>query len=200
MIRVVHSVAIFVVALVCSVAGAHAQAVEGAGYDRAPVHLDEGVTEGARPVTPMDLLTLRDPKGVSISPDGSAVAFVVGQADYETNGYRSGLFVVATEAGSRVRALGTAGMPHWDDINQWIDEAPQWSPDGQQISYRTKMDAAEHWQVSVWNQATGEREKVTSVPGDVESYHWCLNGTSLFLESVKSRSNVQAGNAGESSI
>ena len=32
-------------------------------------------------------------------------------------------------------------MPHWDDINQWIDEAPQWSPDGKRISYRTKMDS-----------------------------------------------------------
>ena len=200
MIRVVHGFAIFVVALGCCATGARAQAVEGAGYDRAAVRLDGSVTERARPVTPMDLLTLRDAKGVSISPDGSAVAFVVGQADYETNGYRSGLFVVATEAPSRVRALGTAGMPHWDDINQWIDEAPQWSPDGRQISYRTKMSSNEHWQVSVWNQATGEREKVTSVPGDVESYHWSLNGTSLFLESVKSRSSVQAESTGESGI
>jgi dipeptidyl aminopeptidase/acylaminoacyl peptidase len=200
MIRVVHGVAIFVVALGCCATGAHAQAVEGAGYDRAPVRLDESVTERARPVTPMDLLTLRDPKGMSISPDGSAVAFVVGHADYETNGYRSGVFVVATEVGSRVRALGTAGMPHWDDINQWIDEAPQWSPDGKQISYRTKMDSKEHWQVSVWNLATGERERVTSVPGDVESYRWCLDGTSLFLESAKPISDAHAGNAGESSI
>lgn len=200
MSRVIHAVAIFVVALGWCVAGAHAQAVEGAGYDRAPVRLDESVTERARPVSPMDLLTLRDPKGVSISPDGRAVAFVVGQADYKTNGYRSGLFVVATEAGSRVRALGTAGMPHWDDINQWIDEAPQWSPDGKLISYRTKMDSKEHWQVSVWNLATGGRKKVTSVPGDVESYHWCLNGTSLFLESAKPPSDEHAGNAGESGI
>jgi dipeptidyl aminopeptidase/acylaminoacyl peptidase len=200
MIRVVHGVAIFVVALGCCATGAHAQVVEGAGFDRGPVRLDEHVVENGRPVMPMDLLTLRDAKGVSISPDGSAVAFVVGQADYETNGYRSGLFVVATEATSRVRALGTAGMPHWDDINQWIDEAPQWSPDGKHISYRTKMDSQEHWQVSVWNLATGQREKVTSVPGDVGSYHWCLNGTALFLESVKPRSSAHAGNPGESGI
>ena len=199
MIRIVHSVAIIVVALCCAT-GARAQAVEGAAYDRVPVRLDERVVENPRPVTPMDLLALRDPKGVSISPDGSAVAFVVGQADYETNGYRSGLFVVGTETGSRVRALGNAGMPHWDDINQWIDEAPQWSPDGKQISYRTKMDSTEHWQVAVWNQATGEREKVTTVPGDVVIYHWCLNGTSLFLQSAKPRSNDQAGNVGESGI
>ena len=51
--------------------GVRAQAVEGAGYDQAPVRLDESeLSRVARPVTPMDLLTLRDPKGVSISPDG----------------------------------------------------------------------------------------------------------------------------------
>ena len=93
----------------CCATGVRAQAVEGAGYDRAPVRLDESVTERARPVTPMDLLTLRDPKGVSISPDGSAVAFVVGQADYETNGYRSGLFVVAHRGGSPCQGARNCG-------------------------------------------------------------------------------------------
>ena len=103
---------------------------------------------------------------MSISPDGSQVAFAVGQAEFDTNSYRSGLFVIATKAGSRVRALGTAGMPHWDELNQWIEEAPQWSPDSRWISYRTRMSSAELWQVSLWNVTSGLAEKRTSVPGE----------------------------------
>ena len=163
MTKVARAIAILGLIVGAYATGVRAQAVEGAGYDRAPVRLDESVTESPRPVRPMDLLSLRDPKGVSMSPDGKQIAFVVGQADYETNGYRSGLFVVATQAGSPVRPLGTVGIPHWDDINQWIDEAPEWSPDGKWISYRTRMDASEHWQVSVWNVTTGQREKATSM-------------------------------------
>jgi dipeptidyl aminopeptidase/acylaminoacyl peptidase len=200
MITVARAVAILGLIVGAYAAGVRAQAVEGAEYDRAPVRLDESVTGSRRPVTPIDLLTLRDPKGVSMSPDGKQIAFVVGQADYETNGYRSGLFVVDTRGGIPVRPLGTVGIPHWDDINQWIDEAPEWSPDGMRISYRTKMDAKEHWQVSVWNLATGEREKVTSVSGDVESYRWCLGGSSLFLTSTKPRSSPDTRNAEEKGV
>ena len=68
-------------ALCCFAADVTAQAVEGAGYDPTPVRLDPKPATTVRPVSPMDLVTLRDPKGVSISPDGRQVAFVVGQAE-----------------------------------------------------------------------------------------------------------------------
>ena len=65
-----------------------------------------------------DLLSLRDPQGMSISPDGKHIAFVVGQAIGETNSYRSGLFVVATDRRSRLfgrsaardRRIGTTSI------------------------------------------------------------------------------------------
>lgn len=185
MLRLGWGIAMLGLFLGCFAAEIAAQAVEGAGYDPRPVRLDEDRATTNRPVTPMDLLTLRDPKGLSISPDGTHVAFAVAQAEYSTNGYRSGLFVVATKPGSRVEALGTAGMPNWDDINQWLDQIPQWSPDSQWLSYRTRMRATEHRQVSIWNLKTGRLQKVTSVPGDVESYRWCAGGNKLFLTTVK---------------
>ena len=48
----------------CCAAKLGAQAVEGAGYDPVAVRLGQNVTMTSRPVAPMDLLTLRDPKGV----------------------------------------------------------------------------------------------------------------------------------------
>ncbi len=187
-------------ALCCFAADVTAQAVEGAGYDPTPVRLDPKPATTVRPVSPMDLVTLRDPKGVSISPDGRQVAFVVGQAELETNSYRSGLYVVPTQGSTYVKVLGTAGMPHWDDINQWIAENPQWSPDSQWISYRMRMGSDEHWEVSVWNAKNGLRERVTAVPGDVESYRWCPGGGAMFLTTVEPRPRPDRTNGGGSGI
>ena len=177
-----------------------AQAVEGAAFDPAPVELGRSATLSVRPITPMDLLTLRDVKGMSLSPDGSRVAFVVGQAEYETNGYRSGLFVVPTKGDGRVQALGTAGMPHWDDINQWIDESPEWSPDGEWIAYRMRLRSDEHWQVSIWNQKSGIVEKITSVPADVESYRWAPDSAALFLTTVKPQTGLDLGQSFDAGV
>src|ERR1700730_9867904 len=121
-------------------AGGFAQSIRGAVFAPAPALLEQTVKATPRQVTAMDLLALRDPEGLSISPDGEHVAFVIGQAVYEINGYRSGLFVASTSVGHQVRSFGSAGLPHWDEINQWIPEAPEWSPDSKMIWYRTRMN------------------------------------------------------------
>jgi len=172
-------------ALCCLVNKTAAQSIQGAGFDPTPVNLSSGEIQVPRPVTPMDLLRLRDPKGASISPDGKHIAFVVGQAVYETNSYRSGLFIVATDGNHSVRCFGNAGMPHWDEINQWIPEAPQWSPDAKSIWYRARMSRNERWQVWGWEAGSGQRHRLTNVPGDVESYRYVAEEHALLLTVVK---------------
>ncbi len=161
--------------------GIEAQTIQAARFDPTPVRLGDSEVSVPRPVTTMDLLTLRDSKGLSLSPDGKYVAFVVGQADFETNGYRSGLFVASTIEPPEVRSYGTSGAPCWDDINQWVVEDPQWSPDDETIWRRGRMDDQKEWQVWGWNRVSGRRIEVTHVPGDVESYRFepALHG--LFL-------------------
>jgi dipeptidyl aminopeptidase/acylaminoacyl peptidase len=166
----------------CALAlGTGAQAVQGARFDPVPVQLSNSAATTSRPVSAMDLLTLRDPKGLSISPDGKYVAFVVGQADFEENGYRSALFVVSTSAEAQIRSFGTAGAPHWDDINQWIPENPEWSSDSKTIWYRARMDDRSEWQVWGWNRISGQRQQITHVAGDVESYLAEPGAHALFL-------------------
>jgi len=160
---------------------AAAQSVQGAGFDPTPVRLGRSTASGMRPVTAQDLFCLRDVKGLSISPDGKYVAFVVGQAVYDWNAYRSGIFIVETTGRHRVMSLGTAGMPHWDGINQWIAESPQWSSDSRLIFYRTRMNARQQWQVWAWRLPTGRREQITHVDGDVESFRYLLEEKALFL-------------------
>ncbi|HZU45106.1 MAG TPA: Atxe2 family lasso peptide isopeptidase [Terriglobales bacterium] len=168
-----------------------AQSVQGARFDSAPVRETDSEPSKARPVTSMDLLTLRDPKGVSISPDGKWVALVIGQAVYDANAYRSGLFVVSTADG-RVRSFGTAGLPHWDEINQWPAEDPQWSSDSKAIWYRARMRESEHWQVWTWSLVTGRRWQVTHADGDVEGCEFVSAGRALFLTVARPRATASA--------
>ncbi|HEY7114347.1 MAG TPA: hypothetical protein VIA45_15560, partial [Thermoanaerobaculia bacterium] len=68
---------------------------KGPGLDPTPIEIPAS-PPAPRSITSMDLLSIRDLYGVSISPDGSRIAFVVGQAVHATNKYRSALFVVDT--------------------------------------------------------------------------------------------------------
>lgn len=168
-----------------------AQSPEGPGFDPTPVDIPVRLDVPARPVTSMDLLTIRDLHGLSISPDGRYVAFVLGQAAFETNSYRSGLFVISTSPGSMPVCLGSAGPPQWDLINQWVEEAPQWSPDSQHIMRRMRRTATENWQVWNWNRAGGQPEEVTHVNGNVRSYEVNPDGTELLLTVEKPRDPLQ---------
>jgi dipeptidyl aminopeptidase/acylaminoacyl peptidase len=156
---------------------ATAQLESGPGFDPTPVEIPEIYRTAPRPVTAMDLLTLRDLHGIQISPDGEHVAFVVGQAVYESNTYRSGMFVVGTQKGSKPISLGTAGPPRWDYINQWLSETPQWSPDSKAIYYRLKSTGI--WQVWEWKVGGGAPVQITHAEHSVHSFQLSADGTQL---------------------
>jgi dipeptidyl aminopeptidase/acylaminoacyl peptidase len=151
----------------------------GPGFDPTPVEIPDIPRTAPRPVTSMDLLTLRDLHGIQISPDGKHVAFVLGQAVYETNSYRTGLFVVGTQEGSKPINLGTAGPPRWDHINQWSTEAPQWSPDSNEIYYRLKSTGI--WQVWRWKVEGGAPVQITHAEHSVQSFQLSPDGTELAM-------------------
>ena len=149
------------------------------GFDPVPVEIPDVRRTALRPVTSMDLLQLRDLHGIQISPDGTHVAFVLGQAVYKTNSYRTGLFVVGTEEGSRLVSLGTAGPPHWALGNQWLAEGPQWSPDSSEIYYRLKNTGI--WQVWKWKLEGGAPIQITHAEHSVQSFQLSANGTELAM-------------------
>jgi dipeptidyl aminopeptidase/acylaminoacyl peptidase len=159
----------------------HAQE-PGVNFEREPVVLPGTRSGSARSVTSTDLIQIRQLYGLSISPDGSQVAFVVGQASIASNSYRSGMFIARTSGKDSPISLGSAGMPHWDSINQWISEPPQWSKDGRFFLYRMRMRPDEPWQVWSWN-ADGEGAKpLTHAPGDVVSYKWDPSGQKILMK------------------
>ncbi len=149
------------------------------GFDPTPVEIPDIDKTAPRPITSMDLLKLRDLHGIQISPDGKHVAFVLGQAIYESNSYRTGLFIVGTQAGSKPISLGTAGPPRWALQNQWLAEAPQWSPDSTEIYYRLKSTGI--WQVWKWKLEGGARVQITHAEHSIQSFQLSPDGTELAM-------------------
>jgi dipeptidyl aminopeptidase/acylaminoacyl peptidase len=172
-------------------ASASAHETGGPSFDPTPVQIPEAAKTSPRPVTNMDLLTIRDLHGLSISPDGKYVAFVVGQAVFGTNSYRTGLFVAATESSSPPVCLGTAGLPQWDPINQWMEEAPQWSSDSQYIMRRMRMSGVEKWQVWRWNRDGGPPVQLTHVRGDIQSYDMAPDRRKMLLTVQQPRDQAE---------
>jgi Tol biopolymer transport system component len=158
---------------------AQAQSGIDPGFDSDPVEIPTAAKTAPRAVTSMDLLTLRDIHGIQLSPDGKYVAFVLGQAVYETNHYRSGMFVIGTEKGSKPIGLGTAGPPRWTDINEWLPDNPIWSQDSRFIYHTMKSDGS--WQVWRWAREGGRAVQITRATHDVQRVSLSPDGRSLVL-------------------
>ena len=182
---------LWVCALAAMLPADRAQGQTEAAFDPTPVSLPQADSGIPRLVTSKDLLALREAYGLSISPDGKWVAFVVGQADYETNSYRSGLFVVRTSGKEPPVCLGSAGMPHWTPINEWDVEKPQWSSDSHRIFFRMRMRPEELWQVWQWNLEGAGAKPLTHVLGDVVKYGLDSSGQKIVL-TVESRTSRKA--------
>ena len=195
-----RSVSVLLFLLSSAILSGRAQDFDTVAFDPTPVRIPPLQKSEPRPITSMDLLEIRDDKGVSISPDGKYVAFVVGQAVYETNSYRSGLYIVGTAPGSAPVCLGTAGAPRWDSINQWLPESPQWSPDSKYILRLAKMDKAAKWQVWRWYLDGDHPVQITNVPGDVQSFHSTTDGDKIVVTFEKSRDTAQIQRLAEDGI
>jgi len=168
------------------------------GYDPSPVRIESAPNTKPRLINSLDLLTLRDITGLSISPDGKSIAYVVSQAVLETNSHRTTLFVVGTNAGSVPRNLGSAGPPHWDAVGQYEKILPKWSPDSRLITLSIgKRDGKQIW---LWNREGGSPKQLTLVEGDVRNYEWSSDGRQIVFEVVEPISNEEIRRFSEKGI
>ena len=190
------TLSLFLISWCCLCAQAQTP-VTAYGFDPKPLTIPSVPREPRRPITMNDLLALRDFKGMSISPDGEFIAYVVTQAVLETNSYRSALFVVGAEAGSVPRNLGSAGPARWDTYGQ-LDVAPQWSPDSKHICYLLKYGGT--WQIWSWRREGGPAQQLTHNVNEVQDYRWSPDGTKIFFTTVEPPNIELARQKGEDGI
>ena len=119
----------------------------------------------------MELADLGREVGLSspaISPDGSRVAVIRSNANYEENRFDRSLLLIEVENGTE--RLLTPGRRRVS--------SPQWSPSGNRLAFLDTVDDGKT-QIYVMPMTAGEAKRVTNVERGVRSYAWRPDGEAL---------------------
>jgi len=114
-----------------------------------------------------DILKLKTPGSVLVSPDGRYVVFTVSEADFEENTYRTQMMLADT-AGGTVRQLT------W---HKKSSSRPSWSPDGKMLAFISSRK--EKPQIHLLPVDGGEARRLTDAPDGVGGFIWCPDGTKI---------------------
>ncbi|HSR66361.1 MAG TPA: S9 family peptidase [Acidobacteriota bacterium] len=113
-----------------------------------------------------DILNLKSPSSLAISPDGRKVAYVVREADWEENEYVSQIWLAGPDEEPRQMTFGEKSA-----------SSPRFSPDGRWLSFTSSRD--EKNQVFLLPLAGGEARKLTDAEEGVRGYQWAPDSQSI---------------------
>ena len=163
------------------------------------------VVQPAKPITPEQLVRVRDIAGhsgvLSISPDLRSGAFVLQQADPETNMHRREWYVLPLQpSGSPVYA-GDAGPPRLGKttdgrtVGYHLEPEVRWSPDSRSIAYLRGATGSE--QIWLSTAAGGEAKQLTRSDGEILEFNWSRDGSRLYYETGRSGAERERADAAE---
>ncbi|HEY6958542.1 MAG TPA: S9 family peptidase [Candidatus Limnocylindria bacterium] len=128
-------------------------------------------------MTPEDLYEFRFLADAQISPDGARVAYVVREIDRANNGYRSGIWLIASAGGAPQRLTSGPGQ----------DALPRWSPDGSTLAFvsdRAAFASSEPKKRKPKNiyllpLTGGEARQLTTLEDDCGDITWSRDATRI---------------------
>ncbi|MDQ3279820.1 MAG: S9 family peptidase [Acidobacteriota bacterium] len=126
-----------------------------------------------RPVTFEDMAAMKRIGAPRVSPDGKWVAYDASSIDLAANVRRSAVYLIPADGSAPARQLT-------DGTKQ--DEGPAWSPDGRTLAYVSNREGGAK-QVYLYDMATGQSRKLTSLSGGAGSVKWVPDGSGLVLVS-----------------
>ena len=138
-----------------------------------------------------ELARVRTPTSVSISPDGTTIAYAFNGA----NGSELHLTPIAS-AGSGDRVLSPDTIHNLTNASPGAcaSSHPNWSPDGKQLAFLSGCTSVTGgWQsdpqdnIFVWTPATNDLKQVSHLHGSISDLQWSPDGKSiafLFVENA----------------
>ncbi len=127
-----------------------------------------------QPVRIEDILSYRFLSAIEIAPDGMRAAFVVKQADAETNGYRSDLYLaeLETQTVSRLTSSGKDGPFVWGrDSSELFFLSKREEEEGTSFVFRIRTDG-------------GEAESIAVFPHKADGFRWLDGDRFLYAARV----------------
>jgi dipeptidyl aminopeptidase/acylaminoacyl peptidase len=131
-----------------------------------------GTVLAQTPISPEDVLSIREPRELQLSPDGKQVAFRVREpADPKLPRAprAENIWIVATDGKEPAHPL----IPNLKKAN-----TPRWSPDGRSLAFLSDYETST-MQIYLLRIDSGKAERLTSVPGRVEDFAWSPDGTMI---------------------
>jgi dipeptidyl aminopeptidase/acylaminoacyl peptidase len=152
------------------------------------------VTEGdptamsrRRPITAEDLVScpvLSDPQ---VSPDGTHVALVAGEASREGPFFKSAIWLASVHGNEPSRQFTQS---------HGRDTAPRWSPDGSSLAFLSDRQEPGRLQPYRIGATCGEAEALAGCPGEFTSIDWSSSGAMLAAIVTEPSTSVAEGDAG----
>src|SRR4051794_24647707 len=126
-----------------------------------------GQAADKRSVTVDDLMKIRNVGEIRVTPDGSAVAYVLTVLDEEKNKYDSDIWLVNVKDKKTTQLTRAPGR----------DDTPRWSPDGKTLAFLS--DRSGKAQVWLLPRDGGEPRKLTDHVTAVSDMAWSPDGKTL---------------------
>ncbi|MCH7670938.1 MAG: S9 family peptidase [Proteobacteria bacterium] len=126
--------------------------------------------DNKRLLTAEDFFALKQVGSPRISPEGDWIAYTIRETDLEEDSSETRIWMVSTD-GEKLLAMTGVGSSA---------SAPQWSPDGQSLSFLSSRNDGET-QVWALNREGGEAVQITDVEQGVDGYQWSPDSKRLVL-------------------